>query len=242
MIRKGFLHRILFLDIETVPLASGFELLSEAEQLRFEAKTRYQRKDLIKVSEFYENAGIWAEFGKIICISTAYLNVNKKEQEMIIQSFYGDDEVQILFDFKRLLETLFNTRAHLLCAHNGKEFDFPYVARRMIINKIALPEILNLFGKKPWEIRHLDTMELWKFGDYKHYTSLDLLTSVLGIESPKSDLKGSDISAAYYEKNDMERIVKYCERDALAVVQVYLRLMGESIDDLTIASKSKSYN
>ncbi len=234
MNRKGFLHRILFLDIETVPLGSGFDKLAKIDQLRFENKTRYQRKDQLTAAEFYVNAGIWAEFGKIICISTGYLLANEKGQQLVLQSFYGDDEGHILLDFKKLLDTRFNTKSHLLCAHNGKEFDFPYLARRMIINNIPLPDSLNLFGKKPWEVRHLDTMELWKFGDYKHYTSLDLLTSVLGISSPKNDLKGNEIAFVYYKENDINRIVSYCERDTIAVTQVYLRLIGASIENLYI--------
>lgn len=232
MNRKGFLDRILFLDIETVPLMPGFEFLTEEDQLRFEHKTSYQRKGKIAPADFYEKAGIWAEFGKIVCISTAYLKRIETERHISLQSFYGDNEKQVLFDFKTLLETRFNSTTHLLCAHNGKEFDFPFIARRMIINSIPLPEILNLYGKKPWEVRHLDTMELWKFGDYKHYTSLDLLCSVLGIESPKKDIKGTDIRSEYYTNKHIERIAAYCERDTLAVAKVYFRLIGESIEDL----------
>jgi len=125
-----------------------------------------------------------------------------------------------------LLDNHFNKVNHILCAHNGKEFDFPYIARRMIINKIKLPEKLNLFGKKPWEVPHLDTLEMWKFGDYKHYTSLNLLTNILGIKSPKEDIDGSQVGRVYYEENDLKRIAKYCENDTLAVAQVYLRFMN----------------
>ena len=117
----------------------------------------------------------------------------------------------------------------VLCAHNGKEFDFPYIARRMIINKIELPEKLNLFGKKPWEVAHLDTLEMWKFGDYKHYTSLNLLTNILGIASPKEDIDGSQVAQVYYGEKDLDRIARYCENDTLAVAQVYLRLMHMKI-------------
>jgi uncharacterized protein YprB with RNaseH-like and TPR domain len=114
-----------------------------------------------------------------------------------------------------------------LCAHNGKEFDFPFISRRMIVHQIALPEKLNLFGKKPWEVPHLDTLELWKFGDYKHYTSLKLLTSILGIPSPKDDIDGSEVAQVYYQEKDLERIVAYCEKDTLAVAQVLLRFNDE---------------
>lgn len=226
MDRKGFLHRILFLDIETVSLKAHFEELSLREQLLFEKKTAFKRKGGEPTSEFYKNAALWAEFGKVICISTAVLTGQEKASEIVLKSFYGDDERQILTDFKLFLTENFNSQFHLLCAHNGKEFDFPYLARRMLINQISLPDILNLFGKKPWQIRHLDTMDLWKFGDYKHYTSLDLLANVFGIESPKNDLKGSDINETYYGSDDLTRIVKYCERDAVTVLKVYLRLIG----------------
>ncbi len=226
MDRKGFLRHILFLDIETVSLKARFEELTQREQLLFEKKTLYKKKEGESPSEFYKNAGIWAEFGKIICISTATVIGGEKDPEIVLKSFYGEDERQVLMDFKLFLVANYNSNFHLLCAHNGKEFDFPYLARRMVINQIALPDILNLFGKKPWQIRHLDTMDLWKFGDYKHYTSLDLLANVFGIESPKNDLKGSDISETYYGTHDLARIVKYCEKDAITVLKVYIRLIG----------------
>lgn len=230
MDRKGFLNKILFLDIETVPLKRKFENLSNADQALFEKKTLFQRKDLISPTEYYENAGIWAEFGKVICISTVCVGKNDKGSEQVLKSFYGHDEHQILQEFCIYLNKDFNSRSHLLCAHNGKEFDFPYLARRLIINQIPLPEILNLFGKKPWQIRHIDTMDLWKFGDYKHYTSLDLMTSVLGIPSPKTDLTGNEVRNAYYDENDLDRIVKYCERDTISVLRVFLRLKGMSTE------------
>jgi len=146
-----------------------------------------------------------------------------------LTSFYGHDEHRILTDFKTLLETHFVKRSKLLCAHNGKEFDFPFIARRMIVHQIALPEKLNLFGKKPWEVPHLDTLELWKFGDYKHYTSLKLLTAILGIDSPKDDIDGSEVAQVYYQEKDLERIVAYCEKDTLAVAQVLLRFNNQAL-------------
>jgi uncharacterized protein YprB with RNaseH-like and TPR domain len=117
----------------------------------------------------------------------------------------------------------------MLCAHNGKEFDFPYIARRMIIHKIPLPEKLKLFGKKPWEIAHIDTMEMWKFGDYKHYTSLKLLTKVLGVPSPKDEIDGSEVARVYYEEKDIKKITSYCEGDVIAIAQVYLRYQNEKL-------------
>jgi uncharacterized protein YprB with RNaseH-like and TPR domain len=195
----------------------------------FSKKTAYQRKEEITPEDFYERAGIWAEFGKIICISVAYFTNVTQERNLRVTSFSGDNEKQILIDFKQLLETHFNKPYHVLCAHNGKEFDFPYIARRMIIHQIELPAKLNLFGKKPWEVPHLDTMELWKFGDFKHYSSLQLLTSILGIPSPKDDIDGSEVARTYYKDKNLERIVSYCEKDTIAVAQLLIRFNNENL-------------
>ncbi|MDO9275482.1 MAG: 3'-5' exonuclease [Lutibacter sp.] len=223
-------ENILFLDIETVPEVENFSELSEEKQELFTQKTAYQRKEEVTSDEFYERAGIWAEFGKIVCISVGYfVNFNSKNRTFRVTSFFGDDEAVILNGFKKLLESHFNKPEHVLCAHNGKEFDFPYIARRMIINQIALPEKLNLFGKKPWEIAHLDTLELWKFGDYKHYTSLKLLTLILNIPSPKDDISGSEVCGVYYKEKDVARIAVYCEKDTIAVAQLLLRFNNEPL-------------
>lgn len=223
MIHKIPLEHILFLDIETVPEFDDFSKLNETTKLLWEEKTSYQRKEEFTPEEFYERAGIWAEFGKIICISVGYFNFNGNQKKFRVTSFSGEEE-QILIDFKNLLQTHFNQSFHKLCGHNIKEFDIPFIARRMIIHRIPLPDKLNLFGKKPWEIPHLDTMELWKFGDYKHFTSLKLLTHILGIPSPKDDISGDKVRAVYYEDNDIDRIITYCEKDTIAVAQLILRL------------------
>lgn len=228
MISKINLENILFLDIETVPETQYFSDLSETKQALWESKSKYQRKEDYTAEEFYDRAGIWAEFGKIVCISVGYFNILNDLRTFRTTSFFGD-EIKILKDFKNLLETHFNQTKHLLCAHNGKEFDFPYIARRMIIHNIELPNKLNLFGKKPWEVPHIDTLELWKFGDYKTYTSLKLMTNVLGIPSPKDDIDGSEVCRVFYEDNDIDRIVIYCEKDTIAVAQIFLRLRGDTI-------------
>jgi uncharacterized protein YprB with RNaseH-like and TPR domain len=223
------LNNILFLDIETVPQEENWNSLSKTIQELFEQKTKYQRKDEFTAAQFYEKAGIWAEFGKIICISVGYFVDVDKNKQLRLTSFYGDDEHQLLSDFKVLLDTHFANKTSVLCAHNGKEFDFPFIARRMIVHKIELPKKLNLFGKKPWEVPHLDTLELWKFGDYKHYTSLKLLTSILGISSPKDDINGSEVAHVYYKEKDLQRIVTYCEKDTIAVAQILLRFNNEDL-------------
>ncbi|MFB9055197.1 3'-5' exonuclease [Mariniflexile ostreae] len=228
MISKLNLENILFLDIETVPEHQYFSNLDHTQQALWEDKSHYQRKDNVTAEEFYERAGIWAEFGKIVCISVGYFKISNDLRTFRVTSFHGD-EVKILNDFKNLLMSHFNETKHLLCAHNGKEFDFPYIARRMIIHNIKLPNKLNLFGKKPWEVPHLDTLELWKFGDYKTFTSLKLLTHVLGIPSPKDDIDGSEVYRVFYEENKIDRIMVYCEKDTIAVAQIFLRLRGDSI-------------
>ncbi|CAM1345762.1 3'-5' exonuclease [Tenacibaculum crassostreae] len=231
MLNKLNLQNILFLDIETVPEVELFADLSPEMQELYALKTQYQRKDEFTPEEFYHRAGIWAEFGKIICISVGYFVERKGINQLRVTSFYGDNEHKLLLDFKNLLNTHFNHPNHLLCAHNGKEFDFPYIARRMIINQIELPKKLNLFGKKPWEVPHLDTLDLWKFGDYKHYTSLKLLTSILGIPSPKQDIDGSEVANVYYQEKNLSRIVEYCERDTVAVAQLLLRFLNKPLVD-----------
>ncbi len=236
MLNKIKLENILFLDIETVPEVATFSELSAEKQELYGLKTQYQRKDEVSAEDFYERAGIWAEFGKIICISVGYFVGLEGKRAFRVKSFSGD-EVELLNEFKELLEDHFYKSNQLLCAHNGKEFDFPYIARRMIILRISLPEKLNLFGKKPWEVAHLDTLELWKFGDYKHYTSLKLLANILGIPSPKQDIDGSQVGKVYYEENDLDRIVKYCERDTIAVAQLLLRFNNlELLNDDEIVS------
>ena len=231
------LNNILFLDIETVPQEESWEQLSNEMQVLFEKKTQYQRKEEFTAEQFYDRAGIWAEFGKIICISVGYfVDVDSKKQ-LRVTSFFGDDEHKLLTEFKVLLNKHFAKKDNILCAHNGKEFDFPFIARRMIMHKIDLPKKLNLFGKKPWEVPHIDTLELWKFGDFKHYTSLKLLTSILGIPSPKDDIDGSEVATVYYKEKNLQRIVAYCEKDTIAVAQILLRFNNEDlIEDKCIVS------
>lgn len=228
MLHKINLENILFLDIETVPVHENFDEADDVLKLLWEKKTEYQRKDEFTAEEFYDRAGIWAEFGKIICISAGFFVLRGDSKKFRVTSFHGE-ETKILNDFKNLLETHFNKAENLLCAHNGKEFDFPFIARRMIINRIEIPHKLNLFGKKPWEVPHLDTLDLWKFGDYKHFTSLKLLTHILNIPSPKDDIDGSEVRRVYYEEKDIDRIIRYCEKDTVAVAQVFLRFRNEDI-------------
>jgi len=232
MLKRIKLENLLFLDIETVPLFAMYSELDKTAKQLWEQKTKYQRKEEFTSEEFYDRAGIWAEFGKIVCISVGYFVFKGNLRNFRVKSFFGEEK-DILNNFKNLLETHFNKPYHLLCAHNGKEFDFPFIARRMIVNSIDIPFKLNLFGKKPWEIPHLDTLELWKFGDYKTYTSLKLMTHILGIPSPKDDIDGSEVRDVFYVNQDIDRIIRYCEKDTIAVAQIILRLRNEEllIDD-----------
>jgi DNA polymerase elongation subunit (family B) len=230
MLERIPLEKILFLDIETVPQVYQFQDLDEKGQSLFEQKNRFQVGPEKGIDQVYnERGGILAEFGKIVCISVGMVHDSGQGRAIRLKSFYHDDEETLLKQFKRLLEEHYNTPYHLLCGHNAKEFDIPYICRRMLINGIALPSILQIAGKKPWEINHLDTLELWKFGDYKSFTSLSLLCHVFQIPTPKDDISGADVARVYFEENNLERIMIYCEKDVVALIQLFLRLKGDAL-------------
>ena len=219
--------KILFLDIETVPNTDNYDSLDDNFKRLWEKKSQYFRDEEQTPSDVYQRAGIYAEFGKIICISIGYISDNETKT-FRLKSFSGDNEEQILADFFDLLDTHYKIGENYLCAHNGKEFDFPFIARRALVNGVELPKMLNIAGKRPWETKHLlDTMEMWKFGDYKHFTSLDLLTAVFNIPTPKDDIDGSQIADVYYKENNLERIVTYCEKDVIAIARLYLKYKNE---------------
>ena len=228
MLDKIKLEHMLFLDIETVPQEEFFNQMDPEMQILWDQKTQYQRRDEFSPEEFYDRAGIWAEFGKIVCISVGYFQIKGDIRNFRVTSFFGD-EIQLLKDFNNLLNNHFSGPQYVLCGHNSKEFDIPFIARRMIINSISLSSKLNLFGKKPWEIPYLDTMELWKFGDFKHFTSLKLLSKILGIPTSKDDIDGSQVGEVFYKEKDIDRIVTYCEKDVVAVAQVILRFRNEDL-------------
>jgi len=224
------LDKVLFLDIETVPQVYKFNELEEKAKGLFESKTRFMQNEEKSFDDLYnDRAGIYAEFGKIVCISVGFVHETTHGKQIRMKSYYHDDEETLLKQFKSLLDERYNTPYHILCGHNAKEFDFPYICRRMLIHGITLPEVLNIAGKKPWEINHLDTMELWKFGDFKAYTSLALLCHVFNIPTPKDDISGADVARVYYEENDLERIKVYCEKDVVALIQLFLRMRGEAL-------------
>lgn len=219
------IENILFLDIETVPQHPAYENANDEIKKLWDLKSKSFLKEDEAPSDVYRRAGIYAEFGKIICISVGFI----KGETFRLKSFYGDDEKKLLIEFSQLLNTHFSKKDSQLCAHNGKEFDFPFMARRMLINGLKIPFLLDIAAKKPWEVNLLDTMELWKFGDYKSYTSLILLANVFGIPTPKDDIDGSMVYKVYWEEKNLERIVTYCQKDVLTVAQILLRMMGRPL-------------
>lgn len=250
MIDHVNITNVLFLDIETVSNVAKYEELNEDLQYLWKLKTRsVLRKYDEEITEedakmaFGDKAGIYAEFGKIVCISVGFVvRDSDRNLKVRLKSYYNHDEKVLLEEFADLVAKHYNdTGRTFLCGHNIREFDIPYVCRRMVINGLKLPNALNLAGKKPWETKHLlDTLELWKFGDYKAYTSLKLLAAVLGFPSPKDDIDGSEVGRVYWEEDDLERIAIYCEKDVLATIQLVLRYQRQPIlEDEFVSSVTK---
>lgn len=227
MLQEIKTEHILFLDVETVPQYRDYDAVPDDKKKFWNHKASLIRKSETDTPEtLYERAGIYAEFGKIVCISCGLI----REGNWIPKSFFGDDEKKILEDFRNtLLKLETSGKKWYLCAHNGKEFDFPYMARRMVIHGIQVPNILDPRGKWAKDLQLIDTMELWKFGDYKNFTSLDLLADIFGIPSPKDDMDGSQVYNIYYNEQDLTRIVTYCEKDVKTLCRVFLKLKGEEM-------------
>lgn len=226
MLNNLNLNKTLFIDIETVSAKPNYKELDLHWQQLWEKKANYIIKEEESIEDTYSRAAIYAEFGKVICISLGFLYTENDTLQFRVKSFYGHNEKELLTKFVNLLNAKFNSPDYLLCAHNGKEFDFPYLGRRILINGLKLPYLLDIAGRKPWEVQHLDTLQLWKFGDYKHYTSLELLSGLFNIESPKQEISGADVGRLYWEENKLKAIVEYCENDVIAVVQLLLSFKG----------------
>jgi 3'-5' exonuclease len=221
------LSDILFLDIETASQEEDFKALPprlQEEWIKKEKHIQPKEEEIEPSSLFFNKAGIYAEFGKVICVGVGYFHFVEEENKLEFRTkSYGEEqEYDTLTGFVELLQR----KKWILCAHNGKEFDFPYLSRRILINRIPLPEPLQIAGKKPWEVRHLDTLELWKFGDYKHYTRLELLAAIFDIPTSKEGIDGSQVNDAYYHEKDLEKIREYCLRDVLVTAQIYLAFQG----------------
>lgn len=223
-------QHVLFLDIETVPQHKAHSELSEAEQALWARKANVlARGEDIAPADMYDRAGIYAEFGKIVCITVGALREGENGWSFRLKTFASHNERELLEGFNQMVDKHYSGPNQFLCGHNSKEFDFPYIARRTLINGLRLPQPLDIAGKKPWEIKHLDTMELWKFGDFKAYTPLVLLAHCFGIPTPKDDIDGSDVWRVYWEENDLDRIVTYCEKDVLTLAQVFLAMRGDKL-------------
>ena len=225
------LHNILFLDIETVSQYPSYHEMPQEWRNLWDLKSVYllRNRENENPESIYSRAAIYAEFGKIICISCGVIPPNCPEKKIIIKSFWGDDEKVVLVQFCEMLNKWTTDPSKYLCAHNGREFDFPYLCRRLIINQLPIPAVLHLSGKKPWEVTHLDTLELWKFGDFKNYTSLNLLAQTLNISTPKDDIDGSMVGTVFWIDKNLPRIVHYCQKDVVTVAQIYLKMNGESL-------------
>ncbi len=216
---------ILYIDIETIPLIYQYDRLKPIDKMFWEKKSVYYQRDGLSLEESYmQKAGIYAEFSRVLCIGLGYVNIPSKEFRTTV--LYHADESILLEQFKQHIEPFRKYGEVSFCGHNIKEFDLPFLCRRMRINNISLPDELNLMGKKPWENQNIDTMDLWRFGEHKRFTSLDLLAHTLGVESSKTDLSGDQIAKAYYEEHRLDDIMNYCKRDVLCTAQVYYRLIG----------------
>jgi 3'-5' exonuclease len=231
MLKNISIEEIIFLDIETVPLAPEYNGLNEKWKQLWEHKMRFQINNDEPVEVLYNRAGIYAEFGRIICISVGYVYQKNGELFFRVKSFYHEDEKILIQQFFSTLEAFIKAGKRRLCAHNGQEFDYPYIARRALVNNLQLPKLFDMAGSKPWETKDqlIDTLQLWKFGDYKHYTSLSLMCELFNIPTPKDDIDGSQVAQIYWEEKNIERIVRYCEKDTLAVANLLLKYKGDKI-------------
>lgn len=217
----------LIIDIETVSTSESYHSLNDRLKTQWDRKaTLIKNADNLSAEElFFQRAGIYAEFGKVICIAVGLFTKTKREQPGLrIKAFGSKNELEILEDFKELIDNKLDADNLILCAHNGKEFDFPYLCRRYLVNMLEIPIALQISGKKPWEIKHVDTMEMWKFGDRRHYTSLDLLAAIFDIDSSKNNIDGSLVNKVYYQDDDLEKIIEYCKQDVLVTANLFLRL------------------
>ncbi len=222
------IERILFVDIETVPQSAGYDCLSNDMRRLWDKKAanivRYDSGvDSSSPAHLYGRAGIYAEFGKVVCVSAAFI----RDGKLYVKSYTSHIEGEVLSAFAALVDKYFGTAECRLCGHNLKEFDLPYLCRRMIVNGVTIPKVMNLMGRKSWDNPHIDTLDMWKFGDYKHYTSLELLATTMGIPSPKDDIDGSEVAAVYWNDKDLARIAAYCEKDTITVAQLFLKMTGQ---------------
>jgi 3'-5' exonuclease len=237
---KKLVKNILFIDIETVSGEKSYEAINDRFKKLWDRKAAFLKNDanLTSAEQYFDRAAIYAEFGKIIVIGVGFFYWNEADQLCLkTKTFAGDKEKELLLAFNKLLDTNYSKKESALCAHNGKEFDYPYLCRRMLVNGIKLPKALDFSGKKPWEVPHFDTLEMWKFGDKKQFTSLEMLATLFGIESSKTTMSGDEVNSVYYHENNLEKIREYCHEDVIALAQIFLKLNGNNeVQDINIES------
>lgn len=227
MLENLDITNVLAIDIETVPMVEHYDQLEDHWKKLWDIKSQQKYPNLTP-AESWPSAGIYAEFGKIVCISAGAFVRWGKSFQFKVKSYASENEVTILEEFNDMLEKYMKTPANTLASHNGREFDYPYIARRLMINRMDIPMILDIAGRRPWEINLVDTMELWKFGDFKAYTSLSLIAACLGIPSSKDDIDGSQVYSVYYKEKDLERIKTYCQKDVILLGKILLRFKREN--------------
>jgi predicted PolB exonuclease-like 3'-5' exonuclease len=225
-------HKTLVIDIETVPCVKSWNTLPEAMQLHWLKKMEHlvlSDEEKQDAAFCFENrAGIYAEFGKVICIGLGLFTSNEKKPSKIrLKALYNHDEKALLAEFSNTLKAFQKINKDLVfCGHNIKEFDIPYLCRRFIIQGLQMPEMMQFGGLKPWQVPLEDTLHLWRFGDYKHYTSLDLLASALDVPSSKTEMDGSEVAERYWKEDQIKEIADYCLQDVYTTSLVYLKLKG----------------
>jgi DNA polymerase elongation subunit (family B) len=226
--QKISLENLFLLDIETVSSKENFHLLEvEWKDLWVEKIKRNLHPDMTAEDLYIQKAAILAEFARVVCISYAYLKKENEDWEIRIKSIYGHDEKELLMEFSQtILKLPSKKKQWIFTGHNIKEFDIPFLCRRMLANQLSIPQQMDFQNQKPWDTPILDTLQLWRFGDYKNYTSLKLLAAVLGVPSPKDDIDGSQVGNVYWKENDLERIARYCEKDVLTLGNIMLRFHG----------------
>lgn len=219
------IENLFLIDIETVSCCENYELLTDDWKELWTEKIYKNLPDNTTPEEYYpKRAGIMAEFAKVVCISIGYIKKEDDIMQLRIKSFYSEDEKEIL---EKFIETVcqMQTKNNNWCftGHNIKEFDIPFLCRRILVNNICIPDCFNFQSMKPWDVPLLDTLHLWRFGDYKHYTSLKLLAATLGVPSPKDDIDGSQVGEVFWKEKDLKRISFYCQKDVATVANIILR-------------------
>lgn len=241
MINEIPLENLLVIDIETVSIQPNFKALSEEWQQLWQDKVSRTLPINTSAEEFYpQRAGVMAEFSKVVCISLGYFKKEKGIYNFRVKSLSNRDESLLLVAFLDTLNQLQIAHKHWnFTGHNIKEFDVPFLCRRLLINSLQIPQCLDLQNKKPWETNLVDTFQFWRFGDYKNFTSLKLLAASLNVPSPKDDIDGSMVGAVYWEEDDLNRIARYCQKDIVTVANIVLRFKNLPLllDEQIILSK-----